>query len=258
MRAWDVQVGESSEAFNAFCHFRDLPIAGRSLSAAYQRHLEAARVQKGCEGVSKGARAPGSWQRWSRKWNWTARAGQFDSHLASKRVSSQERAAEKYSDEWAAVREKFLLSQLRTACNLALGIERRVEAAGGLLVMTTDTTVIPGVAATEDSPGSMPIERETKIDPAVQLKEIRQLAEFLRPYGEVGGSGGGPGLVINVQTDESWVDEKLRKVGEAESVGANSAQLAEHVGVEEWVGGALQRVRHGQKGESPSGSELPG
>jgi hypothetical protein len=209
VKPWDMQPAESSEAHAAFCCFRDLPISGRSLNAAYQMYLASSKVQKGRGRVVKGARAPGSWQRWSVRYEWKARATKFDSHLDGKRVRAIESATSRYADEWAETREKFLLSQLRTKLNLAEGAEKRIADAGGLLVVQVDVVTIPGREATDDKPGKLQVERETKVDLAAQLKEIRALDDFLTPGGRTNGEGSEAGPE---DLENSWVSKRLRQI----------------------------------------------
>lgn len=69
--------GESIKGYHAFCHYRDLGPAGRSLDRAWREHKE--KCQHEIQPVTK--RRPMSWGNWSARWGWSERAVAFDLHL---------------------------------------------------------------------------------------------------------------------------------------------------------------------------------
>ena len=88
MAEWERQQQETSKAFHAFEHYRDLPIGDRSIDAAYNEHLN--RCQKGRQTVGK--RSARNWHRWSTSNSWVARVSAHDSDLSQRR--RERRAAE--------------------------------------------------------------------------------------------------------------------------------------------------------------------
>ena len=87
MSEWDIQPGETSKAFHAFEHYRDLPIGDRSIDAAYREHRQS------CEGHQRGTnRAPRRWKTWSVDNRWVDRAAAHDGDLSRRR--RERRAAE--------------------------------------------------------------------------------------------------------------------------------------------------------------------
>ena len=72
-----LQAGESSKAFHAFSHYRDLPADTRSIAAAYQDHLSQ------CGGAKNSPKtAPRFWRQWSSKYNWVERVKGHDADLS--------------------------------------------------------------------------------------------------------------------------------------------------------------------------------
>jgi hypothetical protein len=67
--AWEQQADEPAKAYAAFCIYRDLGPAGRSLDKAYRVHT----------GRPDGS-ANGSWGTWSREFQWTGRAKAYDDY----------------------------------------------------------------------------------------------------------------------------------------------------------------------------------
>ena len=77
---WEKQTNETSKAFHAFTHYRDLTTTTRSIQSAYREHLAA------CEGHAEAtATAPRHWKGWSQEKEWVRRAGAHDSDLAAQR-----------------------------------------------------------------------------------------------------------------------------------------------------------------------------
>lgn len=67
---WERQPGESRQAYSAFCVYRDLPPARRSLDRAWGAYRASlGRPQ---------TRAPGRWESWYRQWQWRARTESRD------------------------------------------------------------------------------------------------------------------------------------------------------------------------------------
>ena len=74
-QAWEKQPGENVKAYHAFCHYRDLPPAERSIKRAMNDH------RKTCQGKSGDREASGRWEHWSRTFGWTDRASIHDAHV---------------------------------------------------------------------------------------------------------------------------------------------------------------------------------
>ena len=83
-----MQPGETSKAFHAFEHYRDMPIGDRSIDTAHSEHL--ACCQDGRQKVGK--RSARSWHRWSAANQWVERAAAHDADLSQRR--RERRAAE--------------------------------------------------------------------------------------------------------------------------------------------------------------------
>jgi hypothetical protein len=63
---WDQQPHETGPAYAAFCHYRDMPLAGRSLAKAAEqlgKHVSQLHA-------------------WSSEWGWVARVRHWDKHMA--------------------------------------------------------------------------------------------------------------------------------------------------------------------------------
>lgn len=74
--------GESSKAYHAFCHYRDLPAYDRSVRKAWLEHLAE------CPDVKQVARREGfpkGWERWCAKFSWVERARISDEEQMAKR-----------------------------------------------------------------------------------------------------------------------------------------------------------------------------
>ena len=74
------QRGESSKAFAAFCIYRDMPPATRSIAKAVEQHYG--------QNYIKSSSKIRQWGQWSAQWNWVARATAWDEELD--RISRQE------------------------------------------------------------------------------------------------------------------------------------------------------------------------
>ena len=74
---WDQQPEEGNSAYTAFQAFCGLG-PGRSLDRAYQ----ITQQDKGDGSARKGARAPGTWRTWSKRWEWKPRSDAWDRHAA--------------------------------------------------------------------------------------------------------------------------------------------------------------------------------
>ena len=86
-KEWERQQGESSRAFRAFIHYRDLGPDRRSLNAAYAVARE----------TQEELRAPGCWYEWSAAFRWVERAAAWDAYLDGERLKARakkERALE--------------------------------------------------------------------------------------------------------------------------------------------------------------------
>jgi len=74
MPLWERRESESSQAYQAFCLYRDLG-ADRSIVSAYNLCRE---KYSGDESAQKASRAPGRWNKWSQQHAWLRRARAWD------------------------------------------------------------------------------------------------------------------------------------------------------------------------------------
>ena len=139
---WDRQPGETAKAYAAFLLYRDLPPVDRSIVAAVAQH----RYLGGKASVR-------NWETWSSLYNWSERATEHDSDLASRRRERMAKEMERAQDDMftlaraalAKVAERIkgmnpedlaagqVPAALRTLFELelkALGYEDRVELTG--------------------------------------------------------------------------------------------------------------------------------
>jgi hypothetical protein len=72
--SYERMAGESSQAYAAFCRYRDQG-RNRSQARAWREH-NASRGRSG-----RGKKCPSHWQRWSRDFCWVARAEMYDVHV---------------------------------------------------------------------------------------------------------------------------------------------------------------------------------
>ena len=68
--AWEQRADESAKAYAAFCKYRALPAAERSIDAAWKKYKE------GTESIT-----PGYFRAWAAKNEWVARARAYDAYL---------------------------------------------------------------------------------------------------------------------------------------------------------------------------------
>jgi hypothetical protein len=80
---WNKRASESTQAYAAFCLYRDLGLE-RSLNAAY-RSTQRQRPNRPAPA------APGAWTEWSGKYAWVERAAAYDAYLEEQRRAVRER-----------------------------------------------------------------------------------------------------------------------------------------------------------------------
>lgn len=90
-KEWERQQGESSRAFRAFMHYRDLGPDRRSLNAAYAVARE----------TQEELRAPGTWYEWSAGFRWVERAAAWDAYLDGERLRARARRARQLEERRA-------------------------------------------------------------------------------------------------------------------------------------------------------------
>ena len=71
---WDRQHRETPRAFHLFCHYRDLPVAVRSVRAAFREHRERCLHQVVTTKVHHT-------DNWSSEWGWVERAAAWDREM---------------------------------------------------------------------------------------------------------------------------------------------------------------------------------
>ena len=90
MKPWERQSGETSAAFHAFEHYRDLSSYERSVRVAYNLH------HKNCLKRKQSAkRASGEWVAFATNHDWIQRAAQHDSDLSPRTPGQTRQAARK-------------------------------------------------------------------------------------------------------------------------------------------------------------------
>jgi hypothetical protein len=108
-RAWDRQPHESSKAFDAFTKYRDAA-AGRKLqNVAEELHCSGANVR-----------------RWAARWNWYARAREWDIHLnqdlQATQIRERKRMAERQAQDGVLLQNIALLEANKLRNRLENGV----------------------------------------------------------------------------------------------------------------------------------------
>jgi hypothetical protein len=143
MRSWEKRLpGESAQAFNAFSMYRSMGFR-RSIKGILTLHdIPAERY--------------GSWSRWSRKFNWTDRAAEYDEYVAKE--------SEKMVIAEHAERRKHIMEMLTKFDNL---VDRRLDS-----LKAEELT----------AGGSMDLlERSAKLDGYVSGADAKKDAENTKP-----------------------------------------------------------------------------
>lgn len=94
---WEQREDESSKAFHAFAHYRDLRPGERSIECAFASH-KANCLQPYQGGTSP---VPSQWKKWSSKHAWVDRVTAYDRHCDSLLRAAHERAIKDASERWA-------------------------------------------------------------------------------------------------------------------------------------------------------------
>lgn len=108
---WDRLPRESSEAYAAFCVFRDLGPT-RTLAAAYRAYREGTqRHPRGtfsddASDKSAGLQVPGSWKKTRISNNWNARAEAYDTHLLRSATEARASALAVGGEKWLQRRDE--------------------------------------------------------------------------------------------------------------------------------------------------------
>lgn len=113
---WDQQNGESAKAYRAFLKYRDLD-ADRSVAKAYAAYRQNPRIKA----------ADGTWQNWSAKYNWPARAQAWDQHHAKVREAAREEATRAEERKWARRRIELLELEYGSAALLLKVAAEKLE-----------------------------------------------------------------------------------------------------------------------------------
>lgn len=110
MNTWEMQEGETSKAFAAFCAYRDM---------GPERSIDRVGRQGGAK------RAPGHVDRWARDHRWTERATAYDAYLDSVRRSGHEEAERSAACRAYLERVKKSAAEVIQAGQLCLEIAAR-------------------------------------------------------------------------------------------------------------------------------------
>src|SRR5579859_202811 len=130
--AWERQEGESSKAFAAFRHYRDLH-ESRSVLKAYRL------------GTSKAyATAPaGHWVDWSSKFDWPRRAQAYDAFRERERRKQDEEAFDAALISYRDKIRQLAAATLANAVNLLVKLNARIQS---LEINDITPALIPGLA----------------------------------------------------------------------------------------------------------------
>jgi hypothetical protein len=88
---WDRLENEPERAYRAFEAYRNLPSTGRTLIAAYRRHV----------GNPDAAKPSDTWSRWCNQFAWRERAAAYDAHIDRLREKSMEKAIQQEAEQHA-------------------------------------------------------------------------------------------------------------------------------------------------------------
>lgn len=80
---WEQLPKESLQAYHAFTHYRDLPIADRSITHAHQEHARACQKRTGSVPMN------GRWKRWSMDHRWVERTSDYARHLDQAKTGAE-------------------------------------------------------------------------------------------------------------------------------------------------------------------------
>ena len=119
--AWDPIEGESSPAFHAFVHYRDLGET-RSVEKAWLQHVDTC----GARSATPTHYAPGRWLSWSVEKAWTVRVKAWDEHLDHEKQARMLRQHLEMADRQAKLGR---VMQTKAAMYLAEATPENVTAA---------------------------------------------------------------------------------------------------------------------------------
>ena len=124
---WERQPGETAKAFKAFCAYRDLEPARRSVLAAYRQ----------AKGKPTARQAAGIWNKWCAEHRWVERAHAYDLHREALERAAREdmwrvRAAQVADTEWDLAQQ--LIARAQEMLRLPL-VEQRLERDGRTIIV---------------------------------------------------------------------------------------------------------------------------
>ena len=196
-KPWEKQPKETSKAFHAFVHYRDLPPYSRSIAAANNDHI------LNCEHLCEGdectdhptftKRAPRHWKGWSTDKNWVARVAAHDSELAMIRREKRAVDLERAQDDIASVSSATLSKIAQRLTTLA--------------------------------PDEIPVQQLASWTKLLSETLLRALGDEERSAIRVTGAEGGPVQVdqtVHVPDPETWSEIiRIREaIGDVEEEGA--------------------------------------
>ena len=133
---WERREDETPKAYAAFCVYRDLGPARRSIDAAY-RASKAQVGENGGESGATGKRAPSHWEKWSSDFDWVKRAEAYDSHMELLRRKEREtehlnalEAHRSRSARMGALAQEVAITMLGIASDELRRVKNKAKAAG--------------------------------------------------------------------------------------------------------------------------------
>lgn len=127
VQPWERQDGESVKAYKAFCIYRDMG-QDRTIRRAHEVYadLDENTIRE----------APPYFLKWSRKFKWVHRVGQYEDHMERIAREAEERAVEGVSTKWAQRLEAMREQEWNLAESL---MERALEMLSFPLVRTKES-----------------------------------------------------------------------------------------------------------------------
>ncbi|MGE5619552.1 MAG: hypothetical protein ACM3US_09880 [Sphingomonadaceae bacterium] len=116
--------GESRQAYDAFCHYRDLPPSERSYDRAYANHLRTCLHR---EGIGERAKCIRRWHYWASEYTWVARAEAFDAYLDKLKREEIERIQREEAAYWSEVRKRIPREEVEYAEKLIAKAREMLE-----------------------------------------------------------------------------------------------------------------------------------
>jgi len=116
---WERRGSESSRAFHAFTHYRDVEPRQRSIAAAFAAHRSSCSGQHQASTIP----VPSQWKKWSSEHEWVVRAAAYDSHRDSLLREARERALVDSPGRWAELARELQSRAFQSLSERDLSLE---------------------------------------------------------------------------------------------------------------------------------------